>query len=93
MQTHTSSKRTEARTKTSAPIAPGESGANLPEFGRLADVQRLFGLKRGFVYQLINAGKIKSVCLRRPGAKTGCRIIHLQSCRDFLRSQMEGGAA
>jgi hypothetical protein len=90
----TNNQRTPARTMgaetTVAPIAPGNCGAALPEFGRLADVQRLFGLKRGFTYQLINSGKIKSVCLRKPGAKTGCRLIHLQSVRDYLTAQMEG---
>ena len=63
--------RTTGAGTTVAPIAPGDCGAALPEFGRLADVQRLFGLKRGFTYELINSGKIKSVCLRKPGAKTG----------------------
>jgi len=48
--------------------------------------------KRGFTYQLINSGKIKSVCLRKPGARTGCRLIHLQSVRDYLTAQMEGNA-
>jgi hypothetical protein len=78
---------------TVAPIAPGDCGAALPEFGRLADVQRLFGLKRGFTYQLINEGKIRSVSLRKAGAKTGCRLIHLQSVRDYLTAHMEGGAS
>jgi len=50
-------------------IAPGDCGAALPEFGRLADVQRLFGLKRGFTYQLINEGKIRSVSLGKPARK------------------------
>ena len=78
---------------TVAPIAPGYCGAALPEFGRLADVQRLFGLKRGFTHQLINEGKIRSVSLRKAGARTGCRLIHLQSVRDYLTAHMEGGAS
>jgi hypothetical protein len=76
---------------TVAQIAPGDCRAALPEFGRIPDVQRLFGLKCGFTYQLINVGKIRSVNLRKPGARTGCRLIHLQSVRDFLTAQMEGG--
>jgi hypothetical protein len=82
--------RTEACNKVSAPIAPGDSGANLPEFGRIPDVTRLYGLRRGFIYGLINEGKIKSVCLRKPGAKNGCRLIHLQSVRDFLLKELDG---
>jgi hypothetical protein len=91
MRAQLHSKCTATEERTAAPIAPGESGVALPEFGRIPDVQRLFGLKRGFVYQLIGEGKIKSVCLRRPGARTGCRLIHLQSVRDFLHSEMERG--
>jgi hypothetical protein len=83
--------RTTGAGTTVAPVAPGDCGAALPEFGRLADVQRLFGLKRGFTYQLINEGKIRSVSLRKAGAKTGCRLIHLQSVRDYLTAQMEEG--
>ena len=85
--------RTTGAETTVTAVAPGNCGAALPEFGRLADVQRLFGLKRGFTYQLINEGKIRSVSLRKPGAKTGCRLIHPQSVRDYLAAQMEGGAS
>ena len=56
-------------------------------------MQRLYGLKRGFCYQLINSGKIKSVCLRKPGAKTGCRLIHLQSVREFLLKQLDAASS
>ena len=73
---------------TSAPTKPGESGSILPEFGRVYDVERIFGLKRGFCYQLIAGGQIKSVCLRKPGAKTGMRLVHLASVRDFLHQQL-----
>jgi hypothetical protein len=38
--------RTTGAGTTVAPIAPGDCGAALPEFGRLADVQRLFGLEQ-----------------------------------------------
>jgi len=83
--------RTEVRNKTSAPIASGDSGASPPEFGRIPDVTRLFGLRRGYIYLLIHGGKIKSVSLRNPGSKFGCRLIHLQSVRDFLAANMDGG--
>jgi hypothetical protein len=79
--------------KTSAPIEPGESGSILPEFGRVPDIERIYGLKRGLCYQLIAGGQIKSVCIRKPGAKTGVRLVHLASVREFLNSHMEGAAA
>ena len=60
-----------------------------PEFVRVIDVQRLFGIRRGHLYQLIGAGAVKSVCLRRkPGAKTGVRLVHFQSVRDYLNRQL-----
>ena len=73
---------------TSVPIEPGECGSSLPEFGRIPDVERLFGLKRGILYQLLSSGKIKSVCLRRKGARTGVRLVHLPSVREFLHAHL-----
>ena len=37
------------------------------------------GLTRGFLYQLINAGKIKTASLKRPGSLKGVRLIWLPS--------------
>ena len=73
------------------PIEPGEVGSIVAEFGRIPDVERIYGLKRGVCYQLITEGRIKSVCLRKTGAKTGVRLVHLASVRALLHSQMEGG--
>ncbi len=76
---------------TSTPIEPGEVGSMVAEFGRVGDVERIYGLKRGLCYQLITEGRIRSVCLRKPGAKTGVRLIFLPSVAALLHSQMEGG--
>ena len=73
---------------TAAPIEPGASGSILPEFGRVPDVERLFGVKRGLCFRYIADGTFKSVCLRKPGAKNGARLIHLGSVRDWLNSQL-----
>ena len=77
-----------AATYTASPIEPGASGSIDPEFIRIPDVERFSGVKRGHAYALINAGLIKSVCLRKPGAKTGVRLVHLQSLRDYLNSNL-----
>jgi len=61
----------------------------LPEFGRWRDVERLFGIKRGTLYNLINEGKIKSVMLRHKGNVHGCRLIHLASVSQHLNGLME----
>lgn len=73
---------------TAAPIEPGASGSVLPEYGRIPDVERLFGVKRGLCFRHIANGNFRSVCLRKPGAKTGVRLIHLQSVRDWLNKQL-----
>jgi len=73
---------------------PGATTSScLPEFGRWQDVQRLFGIKRGTLYGLIAEGQIRSITLRKPGRKFGCRLIHLQSVRDYLHALMSTQAA
>jgi hypothetical protein len=74
--------------KTAAPIAPGATGAQ-PEFCRPADMPRLFGIARTYTYQLIRDGKIKSVSLRKRGARFGVRLISCDSVREFLAREME----
>jgi hypothetical protein len=73
---------------TSAPIEPGDVSSSVAEFGRVPDIERLFGIKRGLCYQLIGSGAVKSVCLRKPGAKTGVRLVYLASVRDWLHRQL-----
>jgi hypothetical protein len=85
-QLHTKCTATEERT--AAPIAPGASGVQ-PEFCRPADMPRLFGIARTYAYQLINEGKIKSISLRKRGARTGVRLISCDSVREFLAHEME----
>lgn len=73
---------------TTEKIAIGETNQLLPEFGRVNDVQRLYGIKRGILYRWIADGKMKSVCIREPGNVQGVRLIHLASVRDYINSQM-----
>lgn len=73
---------------TAEPIQVGSTNQLLPEFGRVQDVQRLFGVKRGILYRWIGDGKVKSVCIREPGNVQGVRLIHLASVREYINSQM-----
>jgi len=91
MNTSKTTKRTVDATTTTAPVEPGVVGS--PEFGRVPDVQHTFALKWGDLYLLIKEGNIKSVCLRKPGAKTRVRLIHLQSVRDYLSANLDSGDA
>lgn len=74
---------------TTAPVFPSDGSAPEPEFGRFGDLRRVFGLKRGYVYELIKAGLIKSVPLRLSGGKTGVRLIYLPSVREYLFGELK----
>jgi hypothetical protein len=72
-----------------AEIKVGRNNAPLREFGRTCGLERLFWLKRGVRYQLIRNSKINSCSLRKPGAQTGVRLIHLASVRKFVESNLK----
>lgn len=80
------------KTMTTEPINmqanPGATPV-LPEFGRWQDVQRLFGIKRGTLYNLLAEGRVKSVSLRRKGNVHGCRLFYLASISQYLNGLME----
>jgi hypothetical protein len=90
---------------TIAPVAVPAKTAELPvrpEFIRLpkSGLCPWTGLSRAKLNELIlptatNGKKppVKSVCLRKPGAIKGARLIHLQSLLAYLRARMEGGEA
>jgi excisionase family DNA binding protein len=48
-------------------------------------------LSKPKLYQLINAGKIRSVSLRERGQIRGTRLISFDSLRAFLESRASGG--
>lgn len=75
--------------QTTSPVKPGEFTGVTPEFGRCTDCTRLYGLRRGTLYNLLNNGKIKGVLLRVKGQKSGVRLFDLNSIRNYIRSQME----
>jgi hypothetical protein len=80
-----------AKTKTTAPVEPGNFTGATPEFGRAADLQKHFGIRRGTAYNLLADGKIRGVLLRIKGKKSGCRLFDMDSVRQFIRSQMDTG--
>lgn len=74
---------------TTAPVQAGDSRQALPEFGRTADVQRLFGIKRGSLYNLLRDGKVRSVLQRVRGQRSGVRLFYLPGIREMLLAEME----
>ena len=51
------------------------------------------GLTRAAFYQLADARKIKTACIRKPGAIRGNRLFHLGSILAFLDATAEETAA
>lgn len=51
------------------------------------------GITRAMFYQLIQAGKIRSANLRRPGALRGVRLVWLPSVMAYLDKFASGGAS
>jgi hypothetical protein len=65
-----------------------------PEWLRVPEAVRLFGLCRSSLYELITAGTIKSTALRKRGAVRGIRLISYDSLASFVENAArEGGAA
>ncbi len=75
---------------TDIPQAAGAVVA-LPEFCDSKQLRSLFGLSRSHAYLLAGEGKIRAVCIRRPGAVRGKRLWHCESIRAFLQKNMEEG--
>jgi hypothetical protein len=71
------------------PVQPGNFNGITPEFGRVADVTRMFGIRRGTLYNLLRDGKIRGVLLRVRGQKSGVRLFDMASIRDYILSQWD----
>ena len=60
-----------------------------PEFADAKGIRALYGLSRPHLYNLLSEGKIKSVCLRKPGALRGRRLYECASIREYLRQNFD----
>jgi hypothetical protein len=78
--------------KTTAPVARGNFNGVAQEFGRVADVARLYGLKRGTLYNLLRAGRVRGCVLRVCGKKSGVRLFDMASVRGVIESSMQAAS-
>lgn len=69
---------------TVAPVAPGRCDGITPEFVRTADAVRLFGIGKSTLADWIKRGLIRSHLVRRPGNKSGIRLISTAGLRAFI---------
>jgi hypothetical protein len=82
---------------TNVTVVPTESRA--PEYLRMPRANQrdpLFGLSRSHLYELVLptvandwTPPVRSVVLRRAGAKSGVRLVHVNSLRAFLEKHTE----
>jgi hypothetical protein len=82
---------------TNGPLASASGGtAELPQWIRLpapGACEPRTGLKRAVLTRLAVTGKVKSISLKEPGAKRGCRLINLPSLLEYLSAvELEQGA-
>jgi excisionase family DNA binding protein len=63
----------------------------LPEWMRVAEACAYSRLSKPKLYQLLNAGRIKTVSLKERGQVRGTRLISSDSLRAFLESRSTGG--
>jgi hypothetical protein len=51
--------------------------------------ERLYGMSRTTLFELIESGKIRSVVIRKPGAIRGIRLLFMPSLTQYLDSLSE----
>jgi hypothetical protein len=67
---------------------PVEEAYEERRFGRWQDVQRVYGLKRGTIYNLLKLGKIKGVAVRVTQKRSRVRLIDMSSVDAFLAREI-----
>ena len=77
------------RARTSIPPQAGDFSSVAPEFGRTPDVEKVFGIKKGTLYNLFEKQKIRGYNLRHTGHVKGVRLWDMASIRDYIYSQVD----
>lgn len=75
------------RVFTAQPVQTGNPADYRQEWGRTPDVERVFGIKRGTLYNLYADGKIDGRELRVRGQLKGVRLWNMDSIRRFIEEQ------
>jgi excisionase family DNA binding protein len=91
MATHTQTNPTALAPAVSEIPATQPAHAIPSDWLRVKEACSFSRLSKPKLYQLINAGKIKSVSLRERGQVRGTRLISFDSLRAFLESRASGG--
>jgi hypothetical protein len=70
-------------------VTPGDFSDTAKEFGRTKDVERVFSLKRGTLYNAEKLGLVRGVLLRLRGQKSGVKLWDMRSIEQWIRSAIE----
>lgn len=73
---------------TTAPVQAGNFNNAAKEFGRTKDVEYVFSVKRGSLYNAEKLGLVRGVKLRLRGSKSGIKLWDMKSIAEWIRSQM-----
>jgi hypothetical protein len=74
---------------TVGPMTPGDFSDTAKEFGRTKDVERIFSVKRGTLYNAEKLGLVRGVLLRLRGKKSGVKLWDMRSIENWIRGQMQ----
>jgi phage terminase Nu1 subunit (DNA packaging protein) len=77
------------RETTIAPIEAGDFANSRKEFGRTKDVEHVFSIKRGSLYNAEKLGLVKGVLLRLQGQKSGVKLWDMRSVEEWIRNEMQ----
>lgn len=55
--------------------------------------ERLQGMSRALIYNLISEGVVKSASIKQPGKLTGVRVIWLPSLMNYIEKNVETAVA
>jgi hypothetical protein len=63
------------------------------KYGRVGDIQRLFGLTKSTIYNLLRSGRIRGCALQVKGKRSRIRLIDVSSVSAFIEAAMneQGG--
>ena len=65
-----------------------ELECQLPQYGRVEDVQRHFGLSPGTIYNLLRRGRIRGCSLPVTGKRSRIRLIDIASERALVEAEI-----
>ena len=73
--------------ESAARVNPGAEWCRIPKTGECVE-----GIFRSQLFALVKSGAVKSAAIKQPGAgRTGMRLIHLPSLRQWIANHAEGG--